>query len=237
TSARANSPRLTPLPEPTAPEAARELIMTPGEAEMRRPPPPPRPSASATSELMAQLARARPAAEPPATDAPKTAPDYDALLAEVLADPEAPYRSVAVLYQDFLVHCRAHGVNGRALDLNNFRRRLAVARAGVATAAADSPEWEQAMAAAGGLPEDLQGVFLLLARAAHDGTPCPSDADIARARGTRSARRARGLLGYMEGRGLVAPREDAFGMRVISLPTLGWETAPGDPNAGGDGED
>ncbi|MFA7431667.1 MAG: hypothetical protein WCZ23_16030, partial [Rhodospirillaceae bacterium] len=87
-----------------------------------------------------------------------------------------------------------------------------------------------AVAVAGDLPEELQAMFLLIARAALEGRPCPSDAAIARARGSRSPRRARGLLTYMEDRGLLAIRDDLYGKRIITLPTLGWETAPGDPD-------
>ncbi|MDA8232446.1 MAG: ATP-binding protein [Magnetospirillum sp.] len=232
TAARAGSPRLVPLPS-TAPENARDLILTPGECETPRPMPP-RPSAAATAELMQQLARSLPAPvrEPPAPEpVPASASDFDAALREVLAEPDTAYRSVAVLYQDFLVRCRARQVNGRQLDLAAFRRKLAAARAGVDAATAENPEWEKAESAAALLPEDLQAVFLLLARAALDGAPCPPDAAIARARGSRSTARARGLLTYLEQRGLLTIREDAFGNRIIGLPGLGWQTAPGQPDA------
>ena len=36
------------------------------------------------------------------------------------------------------------------------------------------------------MPEDLHGVFLLLARTAIEGAPCPSDEELAQAYGTRS---------------------------------------------------
>jgi hypothetical protein len=244
TSARAGNARLMPLPEPPAPENARELIMKPGEND------PPiraiqaaRPTPAATAEVLAELARSRPAPPPPPPPPPirdraaerearaALAPTWDAILAEVLADPEAPFRSVAQLYQDFLVSCRAHGVNGRALDLAGFRRKLAVARAGVHEAAPEGPEWENAVNLSQGLAEDIQGVFLLLARSAIDQQPCPSNATIARARGSRSARRALGLLSHMESQGLITMVEDAWGMRTITLPALGLETQPGDPNA------
>jgi hypothetical protein len=235
TAGRAGSPRLVPLPETPPPEDARELIMAPGAEEAPRPPvvrPPP----PTTAEVLGQVADSgagRDGAETEAETRPGGAgPLFDLVLREVLADPDAAFRSLAVLYQDFLVRCRGHGVNGRALDLPGFRRRLATARAGVAAETADCPEWAGALEVAGDLSEDLQGMFLLLARAAMDATPCPSDADLARARGSRSPRRARGLLSYMEERGLIAQREDIHGNRVIAIPPLGWETAPGDPAAG-----
>jgi len=161
---------------------------------------------------------------------------YDTVLHEILEDPEAVYRSVSVLYQDFVVRCRSHGLNGRMLDLNSFRRKLAVARAGAAARPesgdeSTSGEWEKALAIVGELPEDAHGVFLLLARAALEQAPCPSDARIARAMGSRSARRARSQLGYIEQRGFIACAEMMDGSRVISITPLEWETAPGDPNA------
>jgi hypothetical protein len=85
-------------------------------------------------------------------------------------------------------------------------------------------------ARAGLLPEDVQGVFLLLARAALEKAPCPSDAVIAQAYGTRSVGRARRLLSYMEEQGAIVCRPDAAGRRIVALVELGWETAPGDPN-------
>src|SRR3546814_14305268 len=64
-----------------------------------------------------------------------------------------------------------------------------------------------------------------------DRAPCPSDGVLARARGSRSPRRARSLLTYMEQQGLIACHEDVYGNRIITLPALGWETAPGSPDA------
>ena len=78
------------------------------------------------------------------------------------------------------------------------------------------------------LPEDMLGAFLLVARAARDGAPCPTDAEFARVYGTRSTGRARRLLGYMEPQGLIVPRTDLRGRRAVSIPRLGWTTAAGE---------
>ncbi|HLM41216.1 MAG TPA: ATP-binding protein, partial [Microvirga sp.] len=43
--------------------------------------------------------------------------------------------------------------------------------------------------------------------------------------------RARRLVAYLETRSIVVTRADPRGLRIIALPDLGWETAPGDPNA------
>ena len=239
TSTRTGAFTLVPLPEQPK-EEARDLIFKAGEDEPARPavqrraPPPPAPS---TNDLLAQLARTRPAAapEPQAQASPQSKAEHeaalDAILREILADPEAAFRSVAVLYQDFLVRCRIRRVGGEPPNLPAFRRRLAVARAGVDTATAAGSEWDRAVAFAGDLPEDIQGVYLLLARAALEGSPCPPDGEIARACGSRSPGRARRLVAYMETRNIVVTRADPRGLRIIALPDLGWETAPGDPNA------
>src|SRR3546814_12809761 len=81
---------------------------------------------------------------------------------------------------------------------------------------------------AGGLSEDIQGLFLLIARAALDQAPCPSDAEVARVCGSRSPGRAKRLLAYMESQGLLVCRNDLRGHRIIALPALGWTTAPRD---------
>ena len=149
----------------------------------------------------------------------------------MLAEEDAAFRPIGVLYQDLLVRLRIHAVSGRPPELPAFRRMLAVARAGVPPEAANDPGWPEAAARADGLPEDTQGVFLLLAHAARQGLPCPSDAAIARAYGSRSAGRARRLLAWIEEQGLIVTRPAAGGRRIVALVGLAWETAPGDPAA------
>jgi len=237
TAARAVSPKLLPLPE--APADARDLVLRPAEGEVPRPlpvrRPTPAPAAAPDPETLLRLARARPAGLAPAPasepEAPADPAALEAVLRGVVEDPEAAGRSVAVLYQDFLVRCRIHGVRGRPLDLPAFRRMLATVRAGVDGEASDDPDWARATALAAALPEDIQGVFLLLARAAVAGAACPSDAEVARACGSSSPGRARRLLAYMEQRGFIVLRPERGGLRTAGIPGLGRETAPGDPAA------
>jgi hypothetical protein len=246
TSARSGSPKLVPLPQ-AAPADARELIFKPAEPAPRRAPPAPRPAP--LDDLLQSVAQ-RPTMIPaPAVEPPPVMPEnerlelIDALLQEILSDPDAAYRSVAVLYQDFLVRCRIRRLPGVPLDLPAFRRRLAIARAGVGAAAAEEEGWGRATEIAAGLPEEIQGVFLLMARAALAGDPCPPDAQVARVCGSQSQGRARRLLSYMETQGVLVARKDMRGNRIIALPDLGCETAPGDPAAadeastGGDCDD
>jgi hypothetical protein len=237
TNARSTSPKLTPLPD--TPDDARDLIFTPSPEEARQPimvrrPPPPPPTS--TADILAQLAQHRP--EPPQPAEPllpiiaeaEHAQLIDDVMREILADPDAAFRSVAVLYQDFLVRCRIRRVPGEPLTLATFRRRFAVARAGVDMTTAGSDVWQQALDLSATLPDDIQGVFLVIAQAALAGAPCPSDATIARIYGSHSPSRARRLIAYCEERGLFVTRLDFRGRRIVASPDLGCETAPGDPN-------
>jgi hypothetical protein len=237
TSARSSSPKLVPLPSPAAGDDLRELILTPSETEtvwMPAPRPAPTPRASPT-DLLQQLAQYRPP-EPVEVAPSMSEAERDAGLADILreiaADPDAAHHPIAVLYQDFLVRCRMRRLPGEPLDLGRFRRRLAIARAGVEGEAAEGEEADAVMAACAGLPEEVQGLFLLLARAARAGAPCPSDDALARAIGSRSPGRARRLLAYVESRGAAVCRTDFRGNRVVALPALGCETAPGNPKGG-----
>jgi hypothetical protein len=237
TAARSTSPRLLPLPETPA-EDARDLIFTPGPEEARAPvrraapPPAPRP----TADILAQLSRPRPepqVAEPalfPEVGAAEREALLDAVMREVIEDPDASFRSVAVLYQDFLVRCRIRRVPGEPLALSAFRHKFAVARAGVDSTTAAGEAWQRALGLAATLADDIQGVFLILAQAAVSGAPCPSDASLARAYGSHSASRARRLLTWFEERDLLVLRTDLRARRIIAFPDLGCETAPGDPN-------
>jgi len=149
----------------------------------------------------------------------------------VLAEPDAAYRALPVLMQDVLVRCRILGLGSRVPDLPSIRRMLALERAGLSAEAAGQPEWAEAQDMAASLPEDLQGVFLLLARTAQEGAPCPSDAEIAQAYGSRSLARARRVLGFIEELGAIICRPDLTGRRIVAIVGIGWETAPGSPEA------
>ena len=235
TSARSSSPKLTPF---EAPVDAADLIFTADPDELvrpvvRRPAPPPPPS---TNELLAQVLRARPEAEPgpqtlfPEIDEAEREAQIDAIMVELLGDPDASFRTVAVLYQDFLVRCRIRRVPGEPPALPAFKRKLAVARVAPDRETEQSDGWQTALTLSETLTDDVQGVFLVLAQAALTGGPCPSDATIARLYGTHSASRARRLLTWFEERGLLVVRLDFRNNRVVAFPDLNAETAAGDPN-------
>ena len=236
TESRGTNPSLVPLPQ-TAPEQAHELVLS-AASEPARPLPPRRAPAPPPPDILTQLAQHRPATTPERAPAEPTPEERAArkaqlekILRQVLAEPEAAFRNTSVLYQDFLVRLRIHAVPGKPPEIPAFRRMLAVARAGVSAEAAEGEDWRAVQARADLLPEDVQGVYLLLARAALEKLPCPSDAVIAQAYGTRSVGRARRLLAYLEEQGAIVSRPGPGGSRILALVELGWETAPGDPAA------
>ncbi|MCY0147267.1 ATP-binding protein [Hoeflea sp. G2-23] len=241
TQARSSSPKLMPMPEVV--EDVEDLIFTPDLEELtqvgpRRTRPTPRP----TTDILAELSRATPLTDAPlakpanAPEAPAMAEEERAerlanVLGEILADPQSGYRTDAALYQDFLVRARMARVAGPPMPLGEFRRRVAISRSGVDAETAATEAWATALSLSGNVSEDLQGVFLMLANAAIKGEACPSDARIARAYGTHSARRARRLLGYFEEQGLLIVHADFSGKRIVGIPDLQAETAPGAADA------
>lgn len=239
TSARSSSPKLMPLPD--APQDVEDLIFTPDPEEFTRPivrraPPTPRP----TTDILAELSRSVPAATQEPQELRASQPELsdderearlDAVLSEILDDPQASYRTDSVLYQDFLVRARMRRLPGPPMSLSEFRRRAAIGRAGVSPEIASGEAWATALSLSVRVSDDLQGVFLLMAKAAIGGEVCPSDARIAKAYGTHSARRARRLLGYFEEQGLVVVHMDFSGKRIVAFPDLQVETAPGNPDA------
>ena len=247
TSARSSSPKLMPLPD--AHLDVEGLIFTPDPEEFTRPltanrrqVPAPRP----TTDILAELSRSTPASLQPAAAEPRTPlpvltveereDRLMAVMAEILDDPQSAYRTDAVLYQDFLVRARMRRLPGPPLSLSDFRRRTAIARSGVDAAMASSEAWTTVLSMSNSVSDDLQGVLLMMAKAALGGEPCPSDARIARAYGTHSARRARRLLGYFEEQGLVVVHSDFTGKRIVAFPELQAETAPGSAEAPDEGD-
>ena len=230
--------QLLPLPE-AALEDARAVILAaaPPEAAAR----PRRPKPLPGPDLLTQLMAAKPAAAARRTEEPVAAPSpeqvaerrdrLDRILHSILADPDAGFRPIGVLYQDFLVRCRIEALDSGVPDLNTFRGMLTRARAGVGSETGGDAVWQDLSARASVLPEDMQGIFMMLARAALDGRPCPGDDAIARAYGTRSTGRARRVLAFIEEQGLIVCQVNGAGQRTVTLVELAWATAPGDPLA------
>jgi hypothetical protein len=219
TRSASGSPKLMPLPEPES-AALQELLFAAAESPPLMPQPAPRPVPA--KELIRAIEEpARPGVpDMPAVD-PEEAERLIALtLGEIVADPAAAAQPVASIYQDFVIRLRMRGL-AAAPDMAWFRRRLAVAKAGIA----DDANWAEALALGETLAEEMLAPFLRIARAAREGAECPQDAELAALYGTSSTGRVRWLLATMEGNGLIATRIDLSGKRTISLPHLGWQTS------------
>lgn len=220
TSARSASPKLTPLPEAGA--GMRDMLLAPAEPSWT-PPAPAKPVPVASESLIEALARSAPSPEAEALVAPEDAAGRIAdVLRAIVEDSESALRSPSLLYQDFLVRCRMVGLTRPPLDLSAFVRRLSAARAGIH--GDPDTEWSQALEAAKALPDDMLGPFLLVARAAREGLPCPTDSELAATYGTSSLGRVRRLVQYIESRELFVTRVDLAGKRSITIPRLGWTT-------------
>ncbi|QBL94631.1 hypothetical protein KSAC_24410 [Komagataeibacter saccharivorans] len=238
TESRSAGPSLMPFEPVAAGDEIRELILTPvPEREM-----PQRPARnfSPPPDILTQLAaHAETATVETEEDAVAEAPPVDVaaqrlrfieILTDILRDEDAGFRPAHVLYQDFLVRCRIEGMGRDALDMPRFRRLLAVAKAGVDSTTAESEQWRDAEQMAAALPDDVQGIFLLIARAALHNQPCPSDSVIARTYGTHSLGRARRQLAYLEEQNMIVLRHDGLGRRSAAIIGAGWQTAPAMPD-------
>ena len=145
------------------------------------------------------------------------------VLAEIVAEDGCTFQPPASLYQDFTVRCRMRRIAGHGVDLAMFRRRFAMALAGITRA--DDPVYATLLHLARKVPDDVLAPFLVIARAAIDGEPCPDDDALARVYGTRSPGRIRRLLDHLEKSGLIVVRTDFAGRRSLGVPELGLSTA------------
>jgi hypothetical protein len=189
------------------------------------------PAAIAASELIDRIAGAVPLSEqvePPAEPSLFAAEEDAATIAQILTDmaaePDCTFQPPAQLYQDFTVRCRMARIAPGTIDLPAFRRRFAMAVAGIADDAA--PQWRQLVALGRDVPDDLLAPFMVLAVAASGGAPCPDDDTLAAIYGTRSSGRIRRLLDHLEKQGLIVVRTDYGGRRSVGIPALGVLTQP-----------
>jgi uncharacterized protein len=237
TKALGSAPALTPPPAPTGIEAAdilapvvvtngRQIVPVPKTVEQQP-----------TSEILAEVERER---VDPEIGLDHFIPEVDrshafrAILADIMSEAGSAFTPEAELFHNFLVHCRIKRL-GKPITLEEFKLLLIEARAGVDPDRAEEEGWRHARAVASALPEDVRAAYLLLACAAMDGRACPSDAEVARACGSRSPSRGRARIASLERDTFISVRQDMKGKRIIALPDLGWETAPGDPRAADSG--
>jgi hypothetical protein len=224
TQARSSSPKLVPLPAQGS--ADMEVLLRAPEPD-RPPRPAPVPQAPQPAEEVIRSIHSAPTARPTLPPEPSHTDEerHDivrAALAEIVAEPGSAFQATASLYQDFILRCRMRGLGSAQPDMTEFRKRLAMARAGIG----GGDEWTDALAIGAVLPDEMLAPFLLIAKAAREEVECPPDALLAEAYGTSSLGRARRLISSMEEQGIIVSRTDLGGKRSISLPHLGWTTAP-----------
>lgn len=188
----------------------------------------PEPVPASSEDLIEQIASAQSASEEIGDVSPPLATDETVagILAEMALDDDCAFQPTAALYQDFVVRCRMKHMKAAPFDLATFRRRFAMAVAGIHDVG--DMEWQGLVNLAGRVDDDMLAPFLMIGRAAIAGAPCPSDEAIARAYGTRSPGRVRRLLEHMERNGLIVLRTDFGGRRSIGVPDLGLSTAASD---------
>jgi uncharacterized protein len=227
TAARSASPKLVPLP--SASDDLESLLLTPGPEEEIPPPPPPPPVPVPADDLIHPPQPAVTAPSLPSLDDEEQESIVALTLSELVAEPGSAFQPVPALYQDFLLRCRMRRLAAAPLDLAAFKARLAIARAGILDPGEEV--WVGPLAIGAELPEDMLAPFLLIARAARESAPCPSDETLAQVYGTSSPARLRRLVAWMEERQIIVSRTDLSGKRSIAIPRLGWTTAPAEPGA------
>ena len=188
----------------------------------------PAPAPASSEDLIEQIAnvQATPAEGDDISPLPARDEAVAGILAEMALDEDCAFQPTAALYQDFVVRCRMKHMKAAPFDLATFRRRFAMAVAGIHDDG--DLDWQGLVQLAGRVDDDMLAPFLMIGRAAIAGAPCPSDEAIARAYGTRSPGRVRRLLEHMERNGLIVLRTDFGGRRSIGVPDLGLSTAASD---------
>jgi len=228
------------IPPPDSPAQDMFALLHADLADEAPPPPPRRAATASQDEVDTLMDRIAASTAPESGDedsadtgapapARPSAEEVEAALAGILAemalDEEAPFRPVAATYQDFTVRCRMQRLPANLLGLAPFRRRFAMAQAGFGTQGTQGEADAAALDIARSVPDDLLAPFLLIARAAIDGAPCPDDDRLARIYGTRSPGRVRRMLEHLEKSDLIVLRTDFGGRRSVGIPGLNLSTA------------
>lgn len=232
TGSQAVSHALAPPPSVTGDELHALLHGAPGESveetasePARAVPLPSNQPAIEAEELISRISSHAESAAPPArmedTEVEST---LYGILVEMAAEPDCTFRSAAALFQDFSSRCRRQRISTLGIDISQFRRRFAMALAGVGCPPDEG--WSEILGAGQDVPEDLLAPFLLMARAAQQCEPCPEDEELGRIYGTNSPGRIRRLLEFLEKSGFIVVRTDFSGRRSITIPALGTATAP-----------
>nr|WP_247712448.1 ATP-binding protein [Qipengyuania xiapuensis] len=218
---QARSEGLMALPD-TAPEDMADLLTRDLAADVATPTPPPAPPPAPRMDEMedsiahAEERQVEAPAEP--VDTSSVANRIAELIAELAAEEGIAFQSASAQYQTFLTRCRRERLIGPMPDMHAFRRKFAIAAAGLD--ALEDDMQARIMQLASMVDEDLLGPFLVIAKAAHAGETQVDENELARAYGTSSPGRIRRLLDHLEKQGLIVVREDFGGARTVMVPGL-----------------
>ena len=139
------------------------------------------------------------------------------IIRALAAEEATAFQSQTALFRAFATRSRQEGVASAHIDMAEFRRLFAFARAGVDRL---EPAARQAIEKlADTVSEDIMAPYLTLAVATAQGRE-PDEDEIARAYGTSSPSRVRRLLDHLERQGLIVVREEFGGGRTIIVHGL-----------------
>jgi hypothetical protein len=192
------------------------------KARLEAPPPPSAPPTDSAAEIahrIEELGQPQPPADEvsPERPAEERTEAVQSILREMAADAGSAFRPTAALFQAFLTQCRKRHVSA-GLDMSGFRRRFAMALAGL-----DRLQGRQREAIAelgSDLEDDVLAPFLLIARTMAERGEGPDEEELSRVYGTNSPGRIRRLLEHLEKKGVILVREDYGGGRTLSVPGL-----------------
>lgn len=215
---------LMPMPQ-AAPGGMEALLMKELASEAAKPAPPPSPPPTPPSEVLVETIARQERERLPEPIAPNSGADrVEALIAEMAGEEGSTFQSAAALYQTFLLRCRRERLVGPLPDMVKFRRRFAIASAGIDQLCEVARKRVLDLAAR--VEDDVLAPFLVIAKAASEGYPAPEEEELARVYGTSSPGRIRRLLEHLERQGLIVVREEFGGGRTILVPGLEGQPAP-----------
>lgn len=222
---KARAEGLMAMPE-TAPADMEALLTRDLASEVAKAPPPapPPPRWEDVEDSIAHAEERQVEAPRAPVDTSAVAQQIDTIIATLAAEAGIAFQSASAQYQTFLSRCRRERIIGPMPDMGTFRRRFAMAGAGLDLLDADLRE--RIMQLARGVEDDLLAPFLVLAKTASGGEADVDEDELGRAYGTSSPGRIRRLLDHLERQGLIVLREDFGGGRSVMVPGLEASATP-----------
>ena len=217
---KARAEGLMAMPE-TAP-ADMEALLTNGlAAEVAKAAPAPPPPAPRWEEVEAEIVHAEERqveARREPVESSATAQQIEEIITSMAGEEGLAFQSASAQYQTFLSRCRRERIIGPMPDMGGFRRRFAMAGAGLEELSEGVRA--QIMQIADAVEDDVLAPFLVIAKCAQAGETQVDEDALARAYGTSSPGRIRRLLDHLERQGLIVVREEFGGGRSIIVPGL-----------------